>query len=82
MQRAGFQLTRYADDWLCVCQTREEAERALASARAVLEGQLGLRIHPEKTRIVHVALLTELTTEFRQVVDGVGGCPLACLRDH
>jgi RNA-directed DNA polymerase len=54
MQRAGFQLTRYADDWLCVCRTREEAERALASARAVLEGQLGLRIHPEKTRIVHV----------------------------
>jgi RNA-directed DNA polymerase len=55
MQRAGFQLTRYADDWLCVCRTREEAERALASARAVLEGQLGLRIHPEKTRIVHVS---------------------------
>lgn len=55
MQRAGFALTRYADDWLCVCRTREEAERALASARAVLEGQLGLRIHPEKTRIVHVS---------------------------
>jgi RNA-directed DNA polymerase len=55
MRRAGFQLTRYADDWLCVCRTREEAERALASARAVLEGQLGLRIHPEKTRIVHVS---------------------------
>jgi group II intron reverse transcriptase/maturase len=55
MQRAGFQLTRYADDWLCVCRTREEAERALASARSVLEGQLGLRIHPEKTRIVHVS---------------------------
>jgi RNA-directed DNA polymerase len=55
MQRAGFHLTHYADDWLCVCQTREEAERALASACAVLEGQLGLRIHPEKTRIVHVS---------------------------
>jgi RNA-directed DNA polymerase len=55
MQRAGFQLTRYADDWLCVCRTREEAERALASARAVLEDELGLRIHPEKTRIVHVS---------------------------
>lgn len=55
MQRAGFQLTRYADDWLMVCRTREEAERALASARAVLEGELGLRIHPEKTRIVHVS---------------------------
>lgn len=55
MGRAGFQLTRYADDWLIVCRTREEAERALASARAVLEGELGLRVHPEKTRIVHVS---------------------------
>jgi RNA-directed DNA polymerase len=55
MERAGFQLTRYADDWLLVCRTREEAERALASARAVLEGELDLRVHPEKTRIVHVS---------------------------
>lgn len=55
MERAGFQITRYADDWLAVCRTREEAERALASARAVLEEELGLRIHPEKTRIVHVS---------------------------
>ncbi|MBB5153254.1 group II intron reverse transcriptase/maturase [Saccharopolyspora phatthalungensis] len=54
MERAGFQVTRYADDWLAVCRTREEAERALASACAVLE-ELGLRIHPEKTRIVHVS---------------------------
>ena len=53
MEQAGFQVTRYADDWVAVCRTREEAERALASARAVLE-DLGLRIHPEKTRIVHV----------------------------
>jgi RNA-directed DNA polymerase len=55
MEQEGIQLTRYADDWLAVCRTREEAERALASARAVLEGELGLRIHPEKTRIVHVS---------------------------
>ena len=55
MERAGFQITRYADDWLAVCRTREEAERALASARAVLEGELGLRIHPDKTRIVHIS---------------------------
>jgi RNA-directed DNA polymerase len=53
MERAGFQVTRYADDWVAVCRTREEAERALASAHAVLE-ELGLRIHPEKTRIVHI----------------------------
>jgi group II intron reverse transcriptase/maturase len=54
MAEAGFALTRYADDWLLVCRSRSEAERALASARAVLEGELGLRLHPEKTGIVHI----------------------------
>lgn len=54
MAEAGFALTRYADDWVAVCHSRREAERALASARAVLEGELGLRVHPDKTRIVHV----------------------------
>lgn len=55
MAEAGYALTRYADDWVVVCHSRREAERALASARAVLEGELGLRVHPDKTRIVHVA---------------------------
>ncbi|MGZ6839744.1 MAG: reverse transcriptase domain-containing protein [Frankiaceae bacterium] len=54
MAEAGFALTGYADDWLLVCRSRSEAERALASARAVLEGELGLRVHPDKTRIAHV----------------------------
>jgi len=53
MVQAGFALTRYADDWLAVCCSRQEAERALASARAALE-ELGLRLHPDKTRIVHI----------------------------
>jgi RNA-directed DNA polymerase len=54
MAQQGFALTRYADDWLVVCRSRQEAERALASARAVLEGDLGLQLHPDKTRIVHI----------------------------
>jgi group II intron reverse transcriptase/maturase len=54
MAEAGFALTRYADDWVITCKTRREAERALTSARAVLEGELGLRVHPDKTRIVYV----------------------------
>jgi group II intron reverse transcriptase/maturase len=54
MAQAGFALTRYADDWLITCRSREEAQRALASTREVLEGQLGLRLHPQKTRIVHI----------------------------
>jgi len=55
MAQAGFALTRFADDWVITCKTRRDAERALTSARAVLEGELGLRVHPDKTRIVYVA---------------------------
>ncbi len=52
LRQAGFALTRYADDWVIICRSKVEAE--LASARAVLEGDLKLRLHPEKTRIVHI----------------------------
>jgi len=55
MAAAGYALTRYGDDWVITCTTRREAERALTRARAVLEGELGLRVHPDKTRIVQVA---------------------------
>jgi RNA-directed DNA polymerase len=54
MAEAGFALTRYADDWVIICRSQSEAKRALASARQVLEGELGLQLHPEKTRIVHI----------------------------
>jgi RNA-directed DNA polymerase len=37
-----------------ICRSREEAERALASARAVWEGRRGLRLQPDTTRIVHI----------------------------
>jgi group II intron reverse transcriptase/maturase len=54
MAQSQVALTRYADDWVAICRSRAEAERALASARAVLEGELRLQVHPEKTRIVHI----------------------------
>jgi len=54
MAQAQVALTRYADDWVAICPSRAEAERALASARAVLEGELRLQVHPDKTRIVHI----------------------------
>ena len=53
MRARGYQLTRYADDWVVTCTTRAEAEGALATARRILE-TLGVVLHPEKTRIVHV----------------------------
>jgi group II intron reverse transcriptase/maturase len=53
MRRRGYRLTRYADDWVVTCQTRAEAERALAEATVLLQ-TLGVAINPAKTRIVHV----------------------------
>ena len=53
MRRRGYRLTRYADDWVVICRTRAEAESVLATARKILES-LGVRMNPEKTRIVHV----------------------------
>jgi len=45
------ELVRYADDFVVLCSSREQAEQALARATALL-GELGLVLQPEKTRIV------------------------------
>jgi RNA-directed DNA polymerase len=47
-------LVRYADDLVVLCATREQAEQAREQVAAVLD-TLGLRLHPEKTRIAHLA---------------------------
>jgi len=54
MTEKGFRLTRWADDWVVVCRTRGEAQRALAYADRFLREELGVELHPDKTRIVHV----------------------------
>lgn len=51
---AGFRLTRWADDFVVVCKTRQEAERALAAAKRFLQDGLGVVGHPQNTRIVHI----------------------------
>jgi group II intron reverse transcriptase/maturase len=53
MRRRGYQLTRYADDWVITCASAAEARAALAAAGRVLK-ELGVTINPQKTRIVHV----------------------------
>ncbi len=47
-------LVRYADDHVVLCPSRERAERARLKVTAALD-RLGLRLHPDKTRIVHLA---------------------------
>jgi len=53
MRRRGYRLTRYADDWVMTCKSAEEARAAVAVALRIL-GNLGVQLHPQKTRIVHV----------------------------
>ena len=53
MRRRGYRLTRYADDWLLTCRSRGEARAALDVAKWIL-ARLGVNLHAEKTRIVHV----------------------------
>jgi group II intron reverse transcriptase/maturase len=51
-RRAGT-LIRYADDFVVVCRTAEQATDAWQRARTVL-GETGLQVSPEKTRIVEL----------------------------
>ena len=51
MENRGYAMTRYADDFVVQCQSREEAQAALADIRQWVEAS-GLKLHPQKTRIV------------------------------
>ena len=51
MAEAGIEMVRYADDFVILCRSREEAERALERVRE-WTAQAGLTLHPVKTRIV------------------------------
>jgi RNA-directed DNA polymerase len=53
MRLKGYQLTRFADDWVVTCKSAAEARAALEAARRILK-QLGVELHPQKTRIVHI----------------------------
>jgi RNA-directed DNA polymerase len=54
MQAAGYGLVRYADDFVVFAKSESEARQALALAQQVLQGELGLSLHPEKTAVVSV----------------------------
>jgi RNA-directed DNA polymerase len=45
------ELVRYADDFVVLCSSRSQAEEAARRATAML-ADLGLQLHPDKTRVV------------------------------
>ncbi len=48
---AGYRFARYADDFVIVCRTKQQAQEALNLVRRVLENDLGLALSKRKTRI-------------------------------
>lgn len=51
MSEQGFEMVRYADDFVILCRSQSEAESALEMVRAWVQ-EAGLTLHPEKTHIV------------------------------
>jgi len=50
LEQAGFRHVRYADDFVVLCRSEQQAKEALTWVAQVLDG-LGLQLSPEKTRI-------------------------------
>jgi len=55
MAEQGFEMVRYADDFVILCRTAEDAERALQIVQQ-WTSENGLTLHPNKTRIVNSQL--------------------------
>jgi RNA-directed DNA polymerase len=53
MEEEGFAMVRYADDFVVLCRSQEEAQQALHTIRSWVQ-DAGLTLHPEKTRLVDV----------------------------
>lgn len=51
MAERGFEMVRYADDFVILCRSREEADAALALVQA-WTAEAGLTLHPTKTKVV------------------------------
>jgi RNA-directed DNA polymerase len=54
MAGKGYEMVRYADDFVILCQSKEDAEQALAEVRQ-WTAQAGLSLHPDKTRLIDTA---------------------------
>ena len=50
----GWELVRYADDFVVLCRTREQAEEVLATVQQ-WTASVGLQLHPQKTRLVDMS---------------------------
>jgi RNA-directed DNA polymerase len=54
MARQGYEMVRYADDFVILCRTKQQAQAALEQVKQ-WTAQAGLTLHPDKTRLVDAA---------------------------
>lgn len=52
----GHEMVRYADDFVILCRSREEAAAALARVQTWVS-ENGLTLHPDKTRVIDATML-------------------------
>lgn len=50
MEAEGYRMVRYADDFVILCRSREEADAALEKVRGWVQ-ENGLTLHPDKTHV-------------------------------
>ena len=55
MARSGFEMVRYADDFIVLCRSQQEAQEAVEQVQHWVE-ENGLKLHPIKTRLVDASL--------------------------
>ena len=53
-KRTANPIIRYADDFVCFCDTKEEAIEAKEKIKRLLLDEIGVELSDEKTRITHV----------------------------
>jgi RNA-directed DNA polymerase len=51
LSQAGYQMVRYADDFVVLCTTQSQAQKALELIRQWMD-QAQLQLHPEKTKLI------------------------------
>ena len=51
LEALGYRFVRYADDFVVLCKTRRQAEKALQAVTQCVEDDLGLALNPEKTQL-------------------------------
>jgi RNA-directed DNA polymerase len=54
MAQSGYEMVRYADDFILMCENENQAQAALEKVREWVAKE-GLTLHPEKTRIVEAS---------------------------